>query len=228
MSDLSAFAITRKWPAQHPERLQLYSLPTPNGVKVSIMLEETGLAYEPHLVSFDSNDQFSPEFLSLNPNNKIPAILDPNGPGGEAAGAVRVRRHPHLPGRENRPAAGPRPGPALPDPAVADVPDGRHRPDVRPARLLPQIRRPRLRRQAPARPLRGRIRPPARCARPASAGPRLDDGPRLQHRRYRPVSPGCATWSASTRPATWCSSSASPMCAAYSTPSSRARRCSVG
>ncbi len=84
MSDLSAFAVTRKWPAQHPERLQLYSLPTPNGVKVSIMLEETGLAYEPHLVSFDSNDQFSPEFLSLNPNNKIPAILDPNGPGGEA------------------------------------------------------------------------------------------------------------------------------------------------
>lgn len=83
MSDLSAFAITRKWPAQHPERLQLYSLPTPNGVKVSIMLEETGLAYEPHLVSFDSNDQFSPEFLSLNPNNKIPAILDPNGPGDE-------------------------------------------------------------------------------------------------------------------------------------------------
>ncbi|WP_374323522.1 glutathione S-transferase N-terminal domain-containing protein [Aquipseudomonas alcaligenes] len=83
MSDLSTFAVTRKWPAQHPERLQLYSLPTPNGVKVSIMLEETGLAYEPHLVSFDSNDQFSPEFLSLNPNNKIPAILDPNGPGGE-------------------------------------------------------------------------------------------------------------------------------------------------
>ncbi|SIQ34063.1 glutathione S-transferase N-terminal domain-containing protein [Aquipseudomonas alcaligenes] len=83
MTDLSAFAITRKWPARHPDLLQLYSLPTPNGVKVSIMLEETGLAYEPHLVSFDSNDQFSPEFLSLNPNNKIPAILDPNGPNGE-------------------------------------------------------------------------------------------------------------------------------------------------
>ena len=82
MTDLSAFAITRKWPARHPERLQLYSLPTPNGVKVSIMLEETGLAYEPHLVSFDSNDQLSAEFLSLNPNNKIPAILDPNGPHG--------------------------------------------------------------------------------------------------------------------------------------------------
>ncbi len=83
MSDLSAFAITQKWPAQHPERLQLYSLPTPNGVKVSIALEETGLAYEPHLVSFETSDQTSPAFLSLNPNNKIPAILDPNGPGGQ-------------------------------------------------------------------------------------------------------------------------------------------------
>ena len=83
MSDLSVFPITGKWPAQHPERLQLYSLPTPNGVKVSIFLEEVGLPYEVHLVSFDSNDQMSPEFLSLNPNNKIPAILDPNGPGGK-------------------------------------------------------------------------------------------------------------------------------------------------
>jgi GST-like protein len=83
MPDLSAFPITKKWPAQHPDRLQLYSLPTPNGVKVSIMLEETGLPYEPHLVSFESNDQMAPEFLSLNPNNKIPAILDPNGPGGK-------------------------------------------------------------------------------------------------------------------------------------------------
>ena len=83
MSDLSAFAITRKWPAQHPDRIQLYSLPTPNGVKVSVMLEESGLPYEPHLVRFDSNDQLSPEFRSLNPNNKIPAILDPNGPGGQ-------------------------------------------------------------------------------------------------------------------------------------------------
>ena len=82
MTDLSRFDITRKWPAAHPERLQLYSLPTPNGVKVSIMLEELGLPYEPHLVSFDRNDQLSPEFLSLNPNNKIPAILDPDGPGG--------------------------------------------------------------------------------------------------------------------------------------------------
>ena len=83
MTDLSRFAITKKWPAQHPDRLQLYSLPTPNGVKVSIMLEEIGLPYEPHLVRFDTNDQMSPEFLSLNPNNKIPAILDPDGPGGQ-------------------------------------------------------------------------------------------------------------------------------------------------
>lgn len=83
MTALSAFSITRKWPARHPDRIQLYSLPTPNGVKASILLEETGLPYEPHLVRFDTNDQMSPEFLSLNPNNKIPAILDPNGPGGK-------------------------------------------------------------------------------------------------------------------------------------------------
>ncbi|MFT4103293.1 MAG: glutathione S-transferase N-terminal domain-containing protein [Burkholderiaceae bacterium] len=83
MADLSTFPITRKWPAKHPDRLQLYSLPTPNGVKVSIMLEETGLPYEAHTVNFGSNDQMSPEFLSLNPNNKIPAIIDPDGPGGK-------------------------------------------------------------------------------------------------------------------------------------------------
>src|SRR6202163_767724 len=83
MNDLAAFPITRKWPAQHPERLELYSLPTPNGVKISIMLEESGLPYEPHLVSFENNDQKTAEFLSLNPNGKIPAILDPNGPGGK-------------------------------------------------------------------------------------------------------------------------------------------------
>ena len=81
--NLSDFPITKKWPAQHPDRIQLYSLPTPNGVKVSIMLEETGLPYEPHLVRFDTNDQLSPEFVSLNPNNKIPAIIDPNGPDGK-------------------------------------------------------------------------------------------------------------------------------------------------
>jgi GSH-dependent disulfide-bond oxidoreductase len=83
MSQLSAFPITNKWPAQHPDRIQLYSLPTPNAVKVSIMLEETGLPYEAHLVSFEKNDQMSPEFISLSSNNKIPAILDPNGPDGQ-------------------------------------------------------------------------------------------------------------------------------------------------
>ena len=83
MTDLASFPITRKWPPQHPERLQLYSLPTPNGVKASVMLEEIELPYEPHLVDFATNDQLSPEFLSLNPYGKIPAIIDPRGPGGE-------------------------------------------------------------------------------------------------------------------------------------------------
>ena len=82
MSDLSGFPITEKWPATHPDRLQLYSRPTPNGVKVSIMLEEIGLPYETHLIDFASNEQLSPSFLSLNPNNKIPSIIDPDGPGG--------------------------------------------------------------------------------------------------------------------------------------------------
>lgn len=82
MSSLSDFPITERWPARQPDRLQLYSLPTPNGVKVSIMLEETGLPYEPHLVRFERDDQLSPAYLSLNPNNKIPSIIDPDGPGG--------------------------------------------------------------------------------------------------------------------------------------------------
>ena len=82
MSSLADFPVTRKWPPKHPDRIQLYALPTPNGVKVSIALEELELPYEPHLVSFEKNDQLSPEFLSLNPNNKIPAIIDPHGPDG--------------------------------------------------------------------------------------------------------------------------------------------------
>ena len=86
MADLSDFPITRRWPPEHPDRLQLYSLNTPNGVKVSIMLEETGLPYEAHLVDFGKDDQKSPEFLSLNPNGKIPAIVDPDGPGGRPLG----------------------------------------------------------------------------------------------------------------------------------------------
>jgi len=83
VTDLAQFPVTKKWPAQYPERLQLYSLPTPNGVKVSVMLEETGLPYEPHLVDFDTNEQSSAEYRSLNPYGKIPAIIDPAGPGGE-------------------------------------------------------------------------------------------------------------------------------------------------
>ncbi len=74
--------ITAQWPARHPDRLQLYSLPTPNGVKVSIALEEMQLPYEAHRISFERGEQFLPAFLALNPNNKIPAILDPHGPGG--------------------------------------------------------------------------------------------------------------------------------------------------
>jgi GSH-dependent disulfide-bond oxidoreductase len=86
MADLSAFPITRRWPAAHPDRLQLYSLPTPNGVKVSIMLEEIGLPYEPHTINIGANETWTEEFLSLNPNGKIPAIIDPDGPGGKPFG----------------------------------------------------------------------------------------------------------------------------------------------
>jgi len=82
MADLSAFPITRRWPPQHPDRIQLYSLNTPNGVKASIMLEETGLPYEPHLIDIGANETWTDDYLSLNPNGKIPAIIDPNGPGG--------------------------------------------------------------------------------------------------------------------------------------------------
>lgn len=83
MSTLTSFDITKRWPAKNPDAIQLYSFPTPNGVKVSIALEEMGLAYDAHTVSFGNGDQFTPEFLSLNPNNKIPAIIDPDGPNGK-------------------------------------------------------------------------------------------------------------------------------------------------
>jgi GST-like protein len=86
MADLSKFDITKRWPATNPDVIQLYSLPTPNGVKVSIMLEETGLDYEPHLINIGEDETWTPEFLSLNPNGKIPAIIDPNGPNGEPLG----------------------------------------------------------------------------------------------------------------------------------------------
>ena len=86
MTDLSAFPITARWTPTNPDVIQLFSFPTPNGVKVSIALEEMGLPYEAHLVTLSDSDVKSPEFLSLNPNNKIPAIIDPHGPDGQPVG----------------------------------------------------------------------------------------------------------------------------------------------
>jgi len=86
MADLSAFPIAKKWPAKNADILQLYSFPTPNGVKASIALEEMGIPYEAHKVTLSDADLKSAEYLSLNPNNKIPAIIDPNGPDGTPIG----------------------------------------------------------------------------------------------------------------------------------------------
>lgn len=86
MTDLSSFPIAKRWPAQDPSKIQLYSFPTPNGVKVSIALEEFGLPYEAHAVNIMKNETWTEDFLSLNPNGKIPAIIDPNGPGGKPLG----------------------------------------------------------------------------------------------------------------------------------------------
>jgi GST-like protein len=139
MADLSAFPITTRWPAQNPDIIQLYSLPTPNGVKVSIALEELGLPYEPHLISFGTNDQKTPEFLSLNPNGRIPALIDPNGPDGKPiglfeSGAILV----YLAEKTGKliPADASRP---LRDARMGDVPDGRRRADVWPVRAFLQI-----------------------------------------------------------------------------------------
>jgi GST-like protein len=99
------FPITRKWPPRHPDRIQLYAINSPNGVKASVMLEETGLPYEPHAVRLDKKDQLSAEFRSLNPYAKIPAIIA--RPGRRAAGAVRIGRGPHLSGRQERPLSRP-------------------------------------------------------------------------------------------------------------------------
>lgn len=83
MSDLSSFPITARWPAKEPQKLQLYSFATPNGVKISIALEELGLPYEAHLIEIGKDETWTEPFLSLNPNGKIPAIIDPDGPGGK-------------------------------------------------------------------------------------------------------------------------------------------------
>jgi glutathione S-transferase len=62
------------------ERIQLYSLATPNGMKVGIALEEMGYEYDAHTINIMKNEQFTPEFIAINPNSKIPALVDPNGP----------------------------------------------------------------------------------------------------------------------------------------------------
>jgi Glutathione S-transferase, N-terminal domain len=190
MTVLSRFAITKKWPAEHPDRIQLYSLPTPNGVKVSIMLEETGLPYEPHLVRFDTNDQLSPEFLSLNPNNKIPAIIDPNGPGGAPlalfeSGAILI----YLAEKS---------GQLMPRDAAGRYETiqwlmfqmGGIGPMFGQLGFFHKFRWQGLRRQAPARPLRGRIEAPAEGAGSAIGRPGLDHGRRVLHCRHRHVPVG--------------------------------------
>jgi GST-like protein len=63
--------------------IQLYSMATPNGQKIGLALEEMGLPYEPHVINIMKGDQFKPEFVKINPNSKIPAIVDPDGPGGQ-------------------------------------------------------------------------------------------------------------------------------------------------
>jgi hypothetical protein len=107
MTDLSRFPIMSRWPAQYPDRLQLYSFPTPNGIKVSAMLEEIGIPYEPHTVFIGKDETWTPEFLSLNPNGKIPAIIDPDGPGGRPlplfeSGAILLYQIPRVVVGENR------------------------------------------------------------------------------------------------------------------------------
>jgi GST-like protein len=216
MTDLSAFAVTRKWPARHPDRLQLYSLPTPNGVKVSIALEETGLPYEVHRVDFEKHEQTSPEFLSINPNNKIPAILDPQGPGGQPlalfeSGAILL----YLADKT---------GQLLP----ADPADRWHAVQW----LMFQM--------GGVGPMFGQVgffhkfggkdyedkRPRDRYVAESARLLAVLEG-RLAQSPTSPPSLGCATWWASTARASWWGSTASRTCSGRSTPSSRGRRCSA-
>ena len=120
--------------------IEVYSWATPNGHKVHIMLEECGLPYRVIPVDIGAGDQFKPEFLAISPNNKIPAIVDPDGPGRRADLAVRVGRDPALPGRQDRPLPARRHARQVRGAAVADVPDGRRRPDARPGAPLPHLR----------------------------------------------------------------------------------------
>ena len=141
MPDLSSFPITQRWPASHPDRLQLYAAPTPNGVKVSIMLEETGLAYEPHLIDISNNESKDPAFVSLNPNGRIPAIIDPAGPDGRPiavweSGAILL----YLADKTGQliPTCT---RPTLRNPDLGVLPDVGHRADLRSAWLFPAMGR---------------------------------------------------------------------------------------
>ena len=209
-----------------PTGCNYYGAPTPNGVKVSIMLEEIGLPYEAHRVDIGANESWTPEFLCLNPNGKIPAILDPDGPGGKPlalfeSGAILI----YL--AEKTGQLLPAGGGALRDHHLGDVPDGVHRADVRAGRLLPQVRRARLRGQAAAGALRQGIQAAARRAGDAAAGPRLDHG-RYSASPTSRRSAGCAISSASTAPATSSSGTSSRGCSAGSISASSGPRCSAG
>jgi hypothetical protein len=211
MTDLSAFPITQRWPAQHPDRLQLYSLPTPNGVKVSIMLEEIGLPYEPHTIDIGQNETWTPEFLSLNPNGKIPAIIDPDGPGGKPiglfeSGAILVylaeKTGKFLP---KDPARATRPWPGC---------SSRWPPSVRcSARSVSST-------SSPAASTRTSVRATATSPNPSACwacwrpGWPIATGSWATTTRS-PTSPpwaGCATWSASTARASWSTTPASSTC----------------
>lgn len=75
-------SLPKQWPAQNPDRIQLYSLATPNGKKASILLEELEIPYEAHRINIMEGDQHHEQYVKINPNSKIPAIIDPDGPGG--------------------------------------------------------------------------------------------------------------------------------------------------
>jgi hypothetical protein len=132
MPDLSSFPITQRWPASNPDLLQLYAAPTPNGVKVSIMLEEIGLPYEPHFIDISKNESKDPAFVSLNPNGRIPAIIDPVGPDGKPLGVW----DPRLFGREDRPARPESISQALRGAKLGILPDVGDWPNVRSTRLF--------------------------------------------------------------------------------------------
>ena len=202
MPDLSAFPITRRWPAKHPDRLQLYSLPTPNGVKVSIMLEEIGLPYEPHLDRLRQERPADAGIPVAQPERQDPRDHRSGRTRRRAARPLRIRRDPALSRRQDGQAGAGRCGAPLRDHPVGVLPDGLHRTDVRPGRLLPQVRGARDRRQAAARALSRRVR--SACSACWRRGSPAGHGSWATTTRspISPCSAGCATSSASTAPAT--------------------------